>query len=55
MGYDAALTFLVAGGITSAWAAVPVFALVRGRVFLLYLLLALLASVLVGFVSGLFL
>lgn len=55
MGYDAALTFLVAGGITSAWAAVPVFALVRGRVFLLYLLLALLASVLVGFVGGLFL
>ncbi|WP_271274470.1 permease [Aliamphritea hakodatensis] len=55
MGYDAALTFLVAGGITSAWAAVPVFALVRGRVFLFYLLLALLASVLVGFIGGLFL
>ncbi len=55
MGPDAALTFLVAGGITSAWAAVPVFALVRGRVFILYLLLALIASMLVGFVSGFFL
>ncbi|WP_261840771.1 permease [Aliamphritea ceti] len=55
MGPDAALTFLIAGGITSAWAAVPVFALVRGQVFILYLLLALLASMLVGFVSGFFL
>ncbi len=55
MSAEAALTFLVAGGITSAWAAIPVFALVRGRVFILYLLLAVSASMLVGFLGGLFL
>ncbi|WP_052701874.1 permease [Marinomonas sp. S3726] len=49
---DAALTFLVAGGITSAWAAIPVFALVKKEVFLLYLVLAISASILVGLTLG---
>lgn len=51
---DAALTFLVAGGITSAWAAIPVFALVRLPVFVLYLALAVGGSVLVGWTAGIF-
>ena len=52
---DAALTFLVAGGITSAWAAIPVFALVKKEVFFLYLVLAISASILVGLTLGNFL
>jgi uncharacterized membrane protein YraQ (UPF0718 family) len=49
---DAALTFLVAGGITSAWAAIPVYALVRNSVFALYLVLAVSSSILVGWTAG---
>ncbi len=52
MRTDAALTFLIAGGITSAWAAIPVFALVRKPVFALYLFLALAVSMTAGWVSG---
>ncbi len=52
---DAAMTFLVAGGITSAWAAVPVFSLVRLPVFLFYLLLAFLGALISGWGYGLFL
>ena len=50
---DAALAFLVAGGITSAWAAIPVYALVRAPVFALYLALAVLGSMLSGWGYGL--
>ena len=52
---DAALTFLIAGGITSAWAAIPVYALVKKEVFFLYLTLATSASILVGLTLGSFL
>lgn len=52
---DAAMAFLIAGGITSAWAAIPVFALVRLPVFALYIGLAVASSILAGWVSGLFL
>lgn len=51
---DAAMTFLVAGGITSAWAAIPVYSLVRLPVFGLYLLLAILCAMLSGWGFGLF-
>ena len=44
----AALTFLVAGGVTSLPAAMAVFALVRRPVFLWYLAFALAGAVLVG-------
>ena len=50
---DAAMAFLVAGGITSAWAAIPVFALVRVPVFALYLALAFSGSILAGWAFGL--
>lgn len=52
---DAAMAFLIAGGITSAWAAIPVFALVRLPVFALYIGLAVASSILTGWVSGFFL
>ncbi len=52
MRQDAAMAFLVAGGITSAWAAIPVFALVRLPVFFVYLGLALLGSVAAGWGYG---
>jgi uncharacterized protein len=55
MRADAAMTFLVAGGITSAWAAIPVFALVRLPVFVAYLALAIISSMLAGWASGWFL
>ena len=45
----AALAFLVSGGITSAYASVAVFALVRWPVFLWYLGLAVVGSTLTGF------
>ncbi|HMB48036.1 MAG TPA: permease [Afifellaceae bacterium] len=48
---DAALAFLVAGGITSAWAAIPVFALVRLPVFGFYIALAVAGSVFAGWAS----
>lgn len=51
LGLDRAvgLTFLVAGGVTSVPAALAVWALVRPKVFALYLLLALSGSVAVGY------
>jgi uncharacterized membrane protein YraQ (UPF0718 family) len=52
---DAALSFLIAGGITSAWAAIPVFALVRLPVFITYLALAILSAMLAGWIAGLLL
>lgn len=48
MGGGAAMTLLVAGGIISAWAAIPVFALVRLPVFGLYILLAVLSAMVAG-------
>ncbi len=53
MADGAAMAFLIAGGITSAWAAVPVFALVRTPLFLTYLLLAVISSMLSGWAYGL--
>lgn len=50
MAPAAGLTFMVAGGVTSIPAAMAVFALVKWRVFALYLLLGLVGSILVGFV-----
>ena len=49
MAPGAALAFLVAGGVTSLPAAMAVFALVRRPVFLWYLAVALIGSLLVGF------
>lgn len=54
MRADAAMAFLIAGGITSLWVAVPVFALVRPAVFLLYLGLAVTCSMLAGWGYGLY-
>lgn len=51
---DAAMAFLIAGGITSAWAAIPVYSLVRRPVFVLYLALAVGCSMLSGYAYGLF-
>ncbi len=51
---DAAMTFLIAGGITSAWAAIPVYSLVRLPVFLFYLVLAFIAALLSGWGFGFF-
>lgn len=48
MGQGAAMAFLVAGGIISAWAALPVLALVRIPVFLLYVMLAVLSAMVAG-------
>lgn len=50
----AALTFMTAGAVTSIPAAVAVKALVRGPVFGLYIVLALLGSLLVGFLTQAF-
>ena len=49
MAPGAALTFLVAGGVTSLPAAMAVFALVRRPVFLWYLTVALVGSLIAGF------
>lgn len=49
MSGGAALAFVTAGGMTSVPAALAVYALVRGRVFVWYLALALVGSVLAGF------
>lgn len=54
MKADAAMTFLVAGGIISAWAAIPVFSLVRLPIFGLYVVLAVFCSMLAGWGFGLF-
>ena len=48
MAEGAAMAFLIAGGIISAWTAVPVFALVRLPVFLAYISMALAGSTLAG-------
>jgi len=48
MAEGAAMAFLIAGGIISAWTAVPVFALVRLPVFLAYIAMALAGSTLAG-------
>lgn len=52
MSTGAAMALLVAGGITSAWAAIPVFALVRLPVFLLYLGLAVSGAMLCGWAAA---
>ena len=52
MAVSAAMAFLVAGGITSAWAAIPVYALVRLPVFFLYLVLAVMSAMLAGWAYG---
>ena len=49
MAPGAAFTFLIAGGVTSLPAAMAVYALVRRAVFVWYLAVALLGSLLVGF------
>ena len=48
MAEGAAMAFLIAGGITSAWTAIPVFALFRLPVFVAYIVLAVLGSILSG-------
>ena len=48
MAEGAAMAFLIAGGITSAWTAIPVFALVRLPVFATYIILAVMGSILSG-------
>ncbi len=48
MGQGPAMAFLIAGGIISAWAALPVLALVRTPVFLLYVGLAVISAMLAG-------
>ncbi|TQV83838.1 permease [Denitrobaculum tricleocarpae] len=53
MGQGPAMAFLIAGGITSAWAAIPVFALVRLPVFLFYVVMAVLSAILCGWLFGL--
>lgn len=53
MGAGPAMAFLIAGGIISAWAALPVLALVRTQVFLLYVLLAVVSAMLAGWSYGL--
>ena len=49
MAPGAALAFLVAGGVTSLPAAMAVFALVQRQVFLWYLAVALIGSLIAGF------
>lgn len=53
MADGAAMAFLIAGGITSAWAAIPVFALVRNMLFGFYILMAVVCSMLAGWSFGL--
>ncbi|MCP5080292.1 MAG: permease [Alphaproteobacteria bacterium] len=48
MGSGPAMAFLIAGGIISAWAALPVLALVRTPVFLVYVVLAVISAMLAG-------
>jgi len=49
----AAMAFLIAGGIISAWAAIPVFALFRLPVFLAYVVMAVTGSMLAGWAYAL--
>lgn len=53
MADGAAMAFLIAGGITSAWTAIPVFALFRLPVFLAYIVMAVLGSILSGWAYAL--
>lgn len=53
MAPGAALAFMTAGGITSAYASIAVFALVRLPVFLWYLALAVVGALLVGYAGAL--
>ena len=53
MAQGPAMAFLIAGGITSAWAAIPVFALFRLPVFLTYIVLAVSGSILAGWAYAL--
>jgi len=48
MADGAAMAFLIAGGIVSAWTAIPVFALFRLPVFLAYVLMAVIGAMLSG-------
>ena len=48
MADGAAMAFLIAGGITSAWTAIPVFALFRLPVFIAYIVMAVVGSMLSG-------
>jgi len=50
MSDGAAMSFLIAGGIISAWTAIPVFALVRTAVFCTYCVLAITGAMLAGWV-----
>lgn len=52
MGPGPALAFLIAGGIISAWAAIPVYALTRPPVFIAYLAMAVAGAFLSGLVFG---
>ena len=48
MSDGAAMAFLISGGIVSAWAAIPVFALFRFPIFAAYILMAVVGSMLAG-------
>ena len=48
MAEGAAMAFLIAGGITSAWTAIPVYALFRLPVFIAYVVMAVSGSILAG-------
>ncbi|MCW9036018.1 MAG: permease [Rhodospirillales bacterium] len=48
MAVGPAMTFLIAGGIISAWTAIPVFALFRLPVFLAYVVMAIMGAMLSG-------
>jgi uncharacterized protein len=52
MADGAAMAFLIAGGIISAWTAIPVFALFRLPVFLAYVLMAVGGAMLSGWAYG---
>ena len=52
MADGAAMAFLIAGGIVSAWTAIPVFALFRLPVFLAYIIMAVAGSMLAGWAYG---
>jgi len=48
MADGAAMTFLISGGMVSAWTAIPVFALLRLPVFLGYVIMAMIGAMLAG-------
>ena len=52
MADGAAMAFLIAGGIISAWTAIPVFALFRLPVFLAYVIMAVAGAMLSGWAYG---